>query len=80
MATDTAKQHDEKPSPTCPGCDHEMDTDEMLSAYGCSESDLFALAPEEGMAVIKCPRCDIEYHCRGGYHPHYTSSFCEDDL
>ena len=62
--------------PTCPGCGHVLTDDEM---HG-HEDDLWALAPNEGRTVIKCPVCDIEYHVQGGYTPEYTSAFAEEDL
>lgn len=67
----------ETPSPTCPHCGHEMDTEEMLSAKG---EDLFALAPNEGSAELTCPRCGKEYEVKGGYTPHYTSAASFDDF
>jgi len=73
-------EHTETPTPTCPGCDHALTIEEMQLSHGASEEDLFGLAPDEGRAVIKCPVCDIEYHCKGGYRPHYCTSFNEDDL
>ena len=63
-------------APQCPGCDHEMTTDEML---GHSE-DLFALAPDEGRAEIECPSCGVTFYCQGGYRPHYTTSLDEDSI
>lgn len=67
----------QRPGPTCPGCGHEMDDEDMLS---CHDADLFDLAQEEGTACIMCPICDAEYWVQGGYMPHYTSAFCEDQL
>lgn len=64
--------------PTCPHCGHMLDGDDMLSGF--SDQDLFALAPDEGSAEIKCPQCDKEYAVRGGYRPHYTSAFSLDEL
>ncbi len=76
----TAPSTFQRPHPTCPHCGHEMDTDEMLyGAPTCSE-DLFSLAPEEGKTTIECPRCDKEYWVQGGYQPHYTSAFAEEEL
>lgn len=72
--------HFQQPTPTCPHCDHAMDTDEMQ--YGsptCSE-DLFGLASDEGSAAITCPACDQEYWVKGGYRPHYTSALAEELL
>lgn len=68
------------PHPTCPHCGHEMDTDEMLYGKPTCEEDLFALAPNEGTAVIECPSCDKQYWVKGGYRPHYSSAFSEEEL
>ena len=70
----------ETPAPTCPHCGHELDTDEMLYSKPTCDEDLFALAPNEGRAVIECPRCDQQYWVSGGYKPHYTSAFSEEEL
>lgn len=67
-----------QPLPTCPGCGYALDCDDMNSDF--SDDDLWALAPDEGTASVKCPQCDIEYWVRGGYVPTYTTSFNEDDL
>ena len=64
-------------TPVCPHCQHEMDTDEMLSEIGV---DLFALAPREEMAVIQCPLCDQEFWVKGGYVPKYETAFSEEEL
>jgi len=45
-----------------------------------SDTDLWALAPQEGRAVIECPGCDKEYWVKGGYQAHYTSAFSEEEL
>lgn len=66
--------------PTCPHCGHELDHDEMHISFGASTSDLYALAPDEDEAVVKCPRCDKEYAVKGGYTPHYTSAFSIEEL
>lgn len=65
-------------APTCPHCAHEMSNDEMLAQDG----NLFALAPNEGRAEVTCPSpsCGKTYWLKGGYRPHYTSAFTEDDL
>ncbi len=68
------------PSPTCPHCGHELDDDEMLYGKPTCEEDLYALAPNEGSAVVQCPRCDQEYAVQGGYKPYYTSAFSLDEL
>lgn len=69
-----------QPTPTCPHCYHEMDMDEMRYGKPTSEADLFALAPEEGRTVIECPACDKQYWVKGGFIPHYTSAFAEEEL
>jgi transposase-like protein len=66
-------------APTCPHCSHELDADEMNSAFR-SSGDLWALAVEEGSTTVKCPLCDAEYWVKGGYVPHYTSAFSEEEL
>ncbi len=63
-------------TPTCPHCGHAQDTDDML----LSKTDLFALAPAEESACIVCPACDQEFWVKGGYTPHYTSAFSEEEL
>ena len=63
--------------PVCPHCGHLMTTDEMLDN---SDDDLFALASDEGRACIECPVCDKAYWVQGGYVPHYTSAFAEEEL
>jgi predicted nucleic acid-binding Zn-ribbon protein len=68
------------PHPTCPHCGHELDDDEMLYGKPTCDEDLYALAPNEGSAVVQRPRCDQEYAVKGGYRPHYTSAFCLDEL
>lgn len=68
----------QKDHPTCPHCGYELDHDDMVSGFG--EVDLYALAPDEGSTTITCPQCDQEYAVRGGYRPHYTSAFSEDEL
>jgi predicted RNA-binding Zn-ribbon protein involved in translation (DUF1610 family) len=64
--------------PTCPHCGYELDDDDMQSHF--SDDDLYALAPDEGAAVVRCPQCDNEYAVQGGYKPHYTSAFSLDEL
>jgi len=34
----------------------------------------------EGSTTVKCPLCDAEYWVKGGYVPHYTSAFSEEEL
>ena len=62
--------------PVCPHCGHELDDDEMIH----QDVDLYALAPMEDSACIQCPLCDLEYWVKGGYQPHYTTAFVEDEL
>lgn len=62
--------------PTCPSCAHEVTDDEALGM----EDDLYALAPDEGRAEIKCPACCVTYHVQGGYVPTYTTALEEDQL
>lgn len=69
-----------QPTPTRPHCDHAMDNDEMLYGKPTCDEDLFALAPDEGRAVITCPAYDQEYWVQGGYQPHYTSAPAEELL
>ena len=66
----------EKPFPVCPNCGHIFVTDEMFG----HDVDMFALAPNEDSTCIDCPVCDKEFAVRGGYNPHYTSAFTEDEL
>ncbi len=64
------------PTPTCPHCGYAMTHEDMIT----SEHDLFGLAPLEDEATLQCPGCDLEYVVQGGYRPHYTSVFCEEQL
>jgi uncharacterized Zn-finger protein len=68
--------HFEKPDVVCPHCDHEYTADEMNEC----EVDLWALAPNEDSAELKCPVCDQEFYVQGGYKPLFTTAFCEDEL
>lgn len=72
----------EQPTPTCPHCGYAMDAEDMLSGlrYRTGGIDLFALAPKEETAEVKCPRCGESYAVQGSYTPHYTSAISEDDL
>ena len=70
----------QQPTPTCPHCAHAMNVDEMIYGEPTCEADLFALAPEEGRTDIKCPACDEFYWVKGGFKPHYTSAYAEEDL
>jgi hypothetical protein len=64
--------------PTCPICGYGLTDDDMHAHLG--EEDLWALAPDEGRAEIRCPACGVTYHCQGGYRPEYTTALDEDDL
>lgn len=66
--------------PTCPHCGHMMDSDEMCYGKPTCDEDLWALAPEEGRAVVECPACDHQYWVRGSFKPQYTSAFSEEEL
>jgi uncharacterized protein with PIN domain len=57
-----------------------MDMDEMMYGKPTCDEDLFELAVNEDRAVIECPGCDKQYWVHGGYTPHYTSAFSEDEL
>jgi uncharacterized C2H2 Zn-finger protein len=72
--------HYKTPTPICPHCGHVMDTDEMSYGAPTCDADLFALAPNEDQAVIKCPSCDAEFWVQGGYTPHYTSAFSWEEF
>jgi len=63
-------------TPTCPHCLHAMLPDDMLA----QDVDVFAMAPQEERHPLKCPACDKEFWCEGGYSPHYTSAFSEEEL
>ncbi len=64
----------EQSKPTCPGCNHPLDDDQMID----SGQDLFAISPNEETVEIECPSCFTIYWCRGGYTPHYLSSISLD--
>lgn len=68
------------PTPVCPHCGHAMDTDEMLYGKPTCDEDIFALAPDEGRTAIECPACDQQFAVQGGYTPHYTTAFSEEEL
>lgn len=70
----------ERKRPTCPHCGHMLDEDEMNYGKPTCDEDLWALAPEEGRAVVECPACDQQYWVQGGYRPQYTSAFSEEEL
>lgn len=80
MAENSRHDTDHRPYPTCPHCGHMMDADEMSYGRPTCDTDLWALAPGEDRAVIECPACDKQYWVQGGYQPHYTSAFSEEDL
>lgn len=63
--------------PTCPNCGYMLTHDDMIDSQ---DDDLFAIAPNEERAAIKCPQCDAEFWVKGGYTPHYTSAFAEEEL
>ncbi len=64
------------PLPVCPHCGHEFGHDDMHDA----ETDLYALAHDEGKDEIECPECNKRFWVQGGYRPHYTTATNEDDL
>lgn len=68
----------ERNTPTCPHCGYAMDSDDMLSTQ--KGIDVFAMASREQVEVLTCPSCDKEYWVQGGYEPHYTSAFAEEQL
>ena len=70
----------QQPAPTCPHCGHAMNTDEMLYGAPTCGADLFALAQNEGQTTVECPVCDQKFGVQGGYTPHYTTAFSEDEL
>lgn len=69
--------HHKKTHVTCPHCDHEYTPDEMSE---CRTADLWALAPREEVAALKCPVCDLEFWVKGSYRPQYTTAFAEEQL
>lgn len=76
----TTDHHDtlETPRPVCPHCGHTFTIDDMIDTV--AKVDLFALAPKEEREAVTCPSCDLEFWVQGGYSPHYTSAFAEEDL
>lgn len=42
--------------------------------------DLFALAPNEEIAHLQCPSCDMPFVVLGGYKPQYSTAFAEEEL
>lgn len=63
-------------TPTCPHCGYAMDDDDMVDA----DDDLFAAAVDEQRLPATCPSCDAQYWLLGGYRPHYTTAFSEEEL
>lgn len=63
--------------PTCPHCGYMLTYDDMLAVSECS---LFDIAPREERASLACPQCDKEFWVQGGFTPHYTSAFAEEEL
>lgn len=59
----------------CPHCEYELSDDDMLR----SDTDLFALAPNEDGANINCPSCKLKFWVRGGYKPEYETFKDEED-
>lgn len=70
-------EHYQKSNIECPHCDHQLDHDDMLEV---NNVDLFALAPNEETASITCPACGQAFWVKGGYKPHYSTSFAEELL
>lgn len=69
--------HHQTPTPICPHCGHEFSHDDMEQE---DAADLFALAPQEETTDIQCPICDQAFVVKGGYTPHYTTAFVEEQL
>lgn len=63
-------------TPTCPHCGYAMDVDDMVDMA----EDVFAAAVEEQRLPVTCPSCDAQYWLKGGYSPHYTTAFSEEEL
>ena len=63
-------------TPTCPHCGYAMDHDDMVDAA----DDVFEAAVNEQRLPVLCPSCDAQYWLRGGYSPHYTTAFSEEEL
>jgi len=60
----------------CPHCHHDYDADDMMA----TGIDLFALAPNEHDADIKCVICEEQFVVRGGYEPCYSTAFSHEEL
>lgn len=61
--------------PNCPGCGYELDGHDMDSHL-----DLYDLAHAEDSKEIECPKCDAKYWVLGGWKPHFTTAWAEEDL
>lgn len=69
------------PAPVCPHCGHAMTHDDMSAApTGSCQQNLFDIAPAEEIVPTKCPLCDGGFWVQGGYRPHYTTAFAEEEL
>lgn len=77
LAADKKFDTREQRRPVCPHCGYMLDE---LDMPGITDYDIYALAAEEDTNVIECPQCDKEYWVRGGYNPHYTTAFAEEQL
>ena len=66
-----------KPNVICPHCDHQYTADEMNEE---STVDLWALAPNEEIADLQCPVCDLNFWVKGTYTPLYSTAFAEEML
>lgn len=69
---DTVQQR----TPTCPHCGYAMDYDDMVD----TADDVFEAAVSEQRLPVTCPSCDAQYWLQGGYSPHYTTAFSEEEL
>ena len=63
-------------TPTCPNCGYAMDHDDMVN----TADDFFEAAVNEQRLPVTCPSCDAQYWLQGGYSPHYTTAFSEEEL
>lgn len=68
--------HYEKATVICPHCDYQYTADDFTSA----SVDLWALAPNEARTDLTCLSCNKEFVVQGGYTPHYTTAFAEEEL
>lgn len=77
MATDASTTY-RTPTPVCPHCGYAMDHEDMNS---CESSEYLPdIAPTEQTASAQCPICEANFWIRGGYTPHYTTAFAEEEL